>query len=217
MLLSALADQCADSWRRKDCGIWELPAPEHFTMSKISCWQALSRAVELADSGHLPTTCRDRWARERQRIESWIDEHCWSETRQAYEFYPGSDRLDASLALAVRFGFPNKQRLCSTLEAIDNELGCKGFHYRYSGVEQEEGCFLACTFWMVQAHAAQGRREQAMQMFIAAVKGLDRGVGIYSEMVNPHSGAYLGNLPQGLTHLALLGAARALAGIFPER
>lgn len=217
MLLSSLADQCADSWRRKDCGIWELPEPQHFTMSKVSCWQALSRAVELADRGHLPTTCRDRWDRERKRIEVWIDEHCWSETRQAYEFYPGSDRLDASLALAVRFGFPAKERLRRTLDAIDNELGCKGFHYRYSDVDQEEGCFLACTFWMVQAYAAQGRKEQATQMFMAAVKGLDQGVGIYSEMVDPHSKTYLGNLPQGLTHLALLGAVRALAGIFPER
>lgn len=49
----------------------------------------------------------------------------------------------------------------STLQAIDNELGCKGFHYRYSRVEQEEGCFLACTFWMVEAHATQGRLERA--------------------------------------------------------
>lgn len=217
MLLSGLADQCADSWRRKDCGIWELPEPQHYTMSKVSCWQALSRAVELADSGHLPTTCRDRWDRERQRIHAWIDEHCWCEARQAYEFYPGSGRLDASLALAVRFGFSSPERLQSTLQAIDNELGCKGFHYRYSGVEQEEGCFLACTFWMVEAHATQGRLEQATQMFTEAVKGLDHGVGIYSEMVDPHSRAYLGNLPQGLTHLALLAAARALGGIVPDR
>lgn len=217
MILSAVADQCADSWRRPDSGIWELPERRHYTMSKISCWQALSRAVELADSGHLPTTCRDRWDRERQRIETWIDEHCWSETRRAYEFYPGSNQLDASLALAVRFGFPQTERLASTLEAIDEALGCGPFHYRYSGMDQEEGCFLACTFWMVEAYASQGRVDQARQAFTEAVNGLDQGLGIYSEMVDPHSRAYLGNLPQGLTHLALLGAARALSGIFPQR
>ncbi|WP_225775284.1 hypothetical protein [Pseudomonas sp. Marseille-Q5115] len=76
----------------------------------------------------------------------------------------------------------------STLQAIDNELGCKGFHYRYSGVEQEEGCFLTCTFWRVEADATQGRLEQATQVFTEAVKELDHGVGIYSEMVDPTRG-----------------------------
>jgi len=211
-ILAALADQCADSWRRKDCGIWELPEQRHYSMSKISCWQALSRAVELAEGGHLPTTCRDRWDRERQRILEWIDEHCWSQERQAYVFYAGSERLDASLALAVRFGFPRPDRLLSTLQAIEEELRCGAFHYRYSKADQEEGCFLACTFWLAEAHALLGRKAYATNMFQQAVKGLDRGVGIYSEMVDPHTLGYLGNLPQGLTHLALLGAACTLSG-----
>ncbi|MBD8493327.1 glycoside hydrolase family 15 protein [Pseudomonas syringae] len=210
--LSALADQCADQWRCKDAGIWELPEPQHYSMSKISCWQALSRAVELARDGHLPTTCCERWDRERQRIETWIETHCWSEERQAYLFYPGSDRLDASLALAVRFGYPHAGRLQSTLDAVDRELGCGAFHYRYTDVEHEEGCFLACSFWMVEAIALLGDRDRAARLFEATVQGLERGVGIYSEMVDPHTGSYLGNLPQGLTHLALLGAARALSG-----
>lgn len=42
-ILSKLADQCADCWRQEDAGIWELPEKQHYTMSKISCWQALSR------------------------------------------------------------------------------------------------------------------------------------------------------------------------------
>ena len=60
-LLSELADQCADLWRQPDAGMWELEDVQHYTMSKISCWQALARAVELADDGQLPTNCRDRW------------------------------------------------------------------------------------------------------------------------------------------------------------
>ncbi|MBA1200255.1 glycoside hydrolase family 15 protein [Pseudomonas capeferrum] len=215
--LAELADLCADGWRRRDCGIWELPEQQHYSMSKISCWQALSRAVELADGGHLPTTCRDRWDRERQRILDWVDEHCWSEQRQAYMFYPGSERLDASIALAVRFGFPRQDRLLSTLKAIDEELGCDHFHYRYSEVHKEEGCFLACTFWLAEAYALLGDTERGGAMLEAAVKGLDQGVGIYSEMVDPHTREYLGNLPQGLTHLALLGAASTLSGCGPRR
>lgn len=217
MTLAGLADQCADSWRQPDSGIWELPEQQHYSMSKISCWQALSRAIELADGGHLPTTCRERWDRERERIAAWIEAHCWSEAHQAYLLYPGSDCLDASLALAVRFGYPSTARLTSTLEAVQAQLGCGAFHYRYSEADQEEGCFLACTFWLIEAWALLGQRERADAAFNEAVRGLDRGVGIYAEMVDPHHGHYLGNLPQGLTHLAAMRAALAIGGSGPAR
>lgn len=215
--LSSLADRCADGWQREDSGIWELPQARHYTMSKISCWQALSRAVELADSGHLPTTCRDRWDRARNRIMEWIDQHCWSERRQAYVFYQGSEQLDASIALAVRFGFPRPERLKSTLQAIEQELGCGAFHYRYSEVDKEESCFLACTFWIAEAHALLGDHARATKAFEHAVEHLSAGVGIYSEMIEPRTGQYLGNLPQALTHLALIGTASTLSGCAPER
>ncbi|QNE32957.1 glycoside hydrolase family 15 protein [Sphingomonas sp. NBWT7] len=208
--LSHLADRCADAWRRKDAGIWELPEEEHYTMSKISCWQALARAVELADQGQLPTTCRDRWARERDRIEAWIGDNCWSEEKRAYTFYPGTDRLDASLALAVRFGFDGADRLRDTLAAIDRELGRGPYHYRYSGAAAEEGCFLACTFWMAEARAALGEVDAAETIVGDLVAALDRGVGVWTEMADPHTGAFLGNMPQGLTHLAHVLALDAI-------
>lgn len=119
-LLAHLADECADRWRMRDAGIWELPESEHYTMSKVSCWQALARAVELADQGQLPTTCRERWVRERDRIKIWIEANCWSDIKQAFVMFPGSDKLDASLALAVRFGFDGYDRLKSTMDAIVN-------------------------------------------------------------------------------------------------
>lgn len=211
--LSHLADECADRWRLPDAGIWELRDPQHYTMSKISCWQALQRAVELVDAGQMPTTCRERWMRERDRIAAWIDEHCWSEERGAYLMHPGADRLDASLALAVRFRFDGRDRLARTLDAIDRELGAGAFHYRYGGAEEEEGCFLACTFWLVEAYALLGRMERAEAMFDRAMAALGgRGVGTYAEMIDPDTGAFLGNLPQGLTHLAIVQAIATLGG-----
>lgn len=194
-ILAHLADQCADIWRQKGRGIWELAQEQHYTMSKVSCWQALARAVELADAGQLPTTCRDRWSRERDRIEAWITEHCWSESLGAYSFYPGSDRLDASLGLAVRFGFDGRDRLRRTVEAIDRELGCGPYHYRYSGADKEEGCFLACTFWMVEAKILLDQPEAASRAFTEAIDGLAPSIGVYPEMIDPVSGHYLGNMP----------------------
>ena len=211
--LSELADQCADAWRQPDAGMWELEDEQHYTMSKISCWQALARAVELADGGHLPGSCRERWARARDRVADWIDENCWSEAQQSYVMHPGSEKLDASLALAVRFRFGNPERLAATCRAIDRELGRGPYHYRYTGAQAEEGCFLACTFWLVEAKALLGETAEAEAMFEALVAALDRNSGTYSEMADPVTGAYLGNLPQGLTHLALIQAAATLSGL----
>ncbi|MFC0408588.1 glycoside hydrolase family 15 protein [Roseomonas elaeocarpi] len=211
-VLSELADECADRWRQKDAGIWELEKPQHYTMSKISAWQALARAVELAEHDHLPSTCVPRWRRERDRIEQWVNENCWSEARQAYTFFAGTDRLDASLALAVRFGFDGKARLSSTLDAIRSELGRGPFLYRYSGAQEEEGAFLACTFWLVEALATLNRQKEAEALFTDALGALRGEVGILSEMVDPVSGDYLGNTPQGLSHLALVHAACTLRG-----
>jgi GH15 family glucan-1,4-alpha-glucosidase len=42
---------------------------------------------------------------------------------------------------------------------------------------------------------------------ILAVTGTD---GLLSEMIDPDTGAFLGNLPQALSHLALINAASAV-------
>ncbi|MGF7154398.1 glycoside hydrolase family 15 protein [Novosphingobium gossypii] len=211
-LLSDLADECADIWRMPDAGMWELEDEQHYTMSKISCWQALARAVELADDGQLPTTCRDRWARERDRVFEWVETYCWSETKQAFTMYPGSDMLDASVALAVRFRFDGHERLRATLTAIDRELGAGDFHYRYTGMDREEGCFLACSFWMAEAWALLGERDEARARMERLKTGLAHGHGILAEMIDPKSGVFLGNMPQGLSHLAHIMAAAVLTG-----
>ncbi|MBB4154870.1 GH15 family glucan-1,4-alpha-glucosidase [Sphingomonas jinjuensis] len=209
-LLSHLADQCADRWRLPDAGMWELQEQQHYTMSKVSCWQALARAVELADGGQLPTTCRERWQRERDRIKAWIERECWSNSQQSFVMYPGSDKIDASMALAVRFGFDGADRLRLTLDAIDRELGAGPFHYRYTGMASEEGCFLACSFWMVEARAQLGQRDQARAALDALVAALPDGHGVLAEMVDPHAHEFLGNMPQGLSHLAHLMALSVL-------
>ena len=207
----------ADRWRTADAGMWELPEPRHYTMSKISCWQALTRAVDLAGQGHLPSTCVPRWSRERDRVAAWVDAHCWSREKAAYTFYAGTERLDASLTLAAAFGFASTARLSSTVDAIRAELGSppgaaggRPWIHRYSGARDEEGAFLACTFWLVEAYAELGRRDEAAALFEDALAALPAGVGVLAEMVDVGTGDFLGNLPQGLSHLALIHAAIAL-------
>ena len=71
--------------RRKE-GEWSYMLNGAHGPMKISCCQALFRAVQLAEKGRLPSTCIPRWSRERDRIKTWINEHGWSEKKQAYTF-----------------------------------------------------------------------------------------------------------------------------------
>ena len=205
-LLVRLTNQCMQRWHQKDSGIWELEDQQHYTFSKIGCWLALSKAVELADGGHIDSGNRDRWALEIERIRAWINTHCWSERKQAYTFYAGTDKLDAALLLTTRFGFEQDGRLASTRSAIERELAVGPHVYRYSGADKEESAFIACSCWLVEAYAFLGEPVRASQMLKELLEKLGNNFGILTEQIDPMTGAGLGNLPQGLSHLALLHA-----------
>jgi GH15 family glucan-1,4-alpha-glucosidase len=172
----------------------------------------LRRAGQLAAEGHVPDRDAARWAAEREHIREWIDTRCWSEREQSYTFYAGTDELDAAVLQAARCGFLEQgdERLGTTIDAIERRLSAGGpLLYRYSGCARREGAFLACSFWLVSALATAGRHDRARALFDELVP-LANDVGLFAEQIDPGSGAFLGNFPQGLTHLSLLNAALAL-------
>ena len=104
--MSDAAELVCAIWRHDDAGIWELHQDRPYTISKMSCWAALDRAIELAARGQIPARHAGRWRRERDAIHRYVENACWSERRGAYTFYAGTDELDASLAVALRLGYP---------------------------------------------------------------------------------------------------------------
>ncbi|MFH8135952.1 glycoside hydrolase family 15 protein [Pantoea osteomyelitidis] len=214
-LLGHLANRCADSWREQDSGIWELPEKQHYTHSKMACWVALDQAVALAKEGHIEPTWKGRWERERDRIRDWIEQHCWSAQQQAYTFFVGSDKLDAAIALTHYYGsMVNPERMLSTLRAIQQRLGQGSpMLYRYSGVDKEESTFVACSFWLVEALAKMGQTtaaDEAMKEILDTLC-LTGNVQIFNEMFDVRTRTWRGNMPQGLSHLSLICAAKGLA------
>jgi GH15 family glucan-1,4-alpha-glucosidase len=211
-LLAAVADDVCTRWREQDSGIWELKETQDFTHSKIACWTALQRALDLVESGQLPSDGVDRWRRSLREIEEFVETRCWSGERGAYVQFPGGSGLDAAALLCSRRGYGdvNRGRVEATLEAIRGELARGALLYRYSGQETEEGAFVACSFWLVEALARLGRVDEAAELMEETL-AFANDVGLYSEEIDPATGDFLGNFPQGLSHLSLIRAAVAVA------
>jgi GH15 family glucan-1,4-alpha-glucosidase len=213
--LADLADMVSDHWRQPDSGIWEVRSePAHFTQSKMMCWVALDRALDLARRGVIPGQHTAVWSKAAAAIRDFIESECWSAQRRSYVRAAGVQELDASLLLGVLHGYQGRmtERLRNTVEAIRHELADGPFVRRYSGedgVSGSEGAFVACSFWLVEALARAGRVDEAAELMDQLVP-LANDVGLYSEEIDPVSTDFLGNFPQGLSHLALISAAVAI-------
>jgi GH15 family glucan-1,4-alpha-glucosidase len=78
------------------------------------------------------------------------------------------------------------------------------------GLPPGEGVFLPCSFWLADNLALLGRQADAEALF-ERLLGLRNDVGLSSEEYDPHARRALGNVPQALTHVALINSARNLS------
>jgi GH15 family glucan-1,4-alpha-glucosidase len=213
--LAEIADYVCECWHQPDAGIWEVRSePAHFIQSKMMCAIALNRACELAAKGLVPAKHKERWRREQTLIREFVEVHGYSERKRAYVQRAGRDDLDSSLLLPILAGYehPRESRFLTTVEAIQAELGHGVLLHRYlgdDGLPGKEGTFLACSFWLVEAYARQGRLGDAEGLMEKLVP-LANDVGLFAEEIDPRTGEFLGNFPQALSHLALVNAAVAI-------
>jgi GH15 family glucan-1,4-alpha-glucosidase len=217
--LSSLVKEAAGVWREPDHGIWEVRSePRPFTYSAAMCQVALDRGARLAERFGLPADIR-RWRANADRIRRAILKHAWSTELDSLTEHLGGGGLDASLlALPLRRVVPaDHPRMVATTRAVSERLGAGGgLLYRYrpeespDGLPGDEGAFLLCSFWLVDNLTAQGRIDEALNLFDRLCHGANP-LGLLPEQVDPSTGGFLGNYPQALSHVGLIASGVSLA------
>jgi alpha,alpha-trehalase len=214
--VSSLVRFVADRWREPDQGMWEVRSePLHFVHSKVMAWVALDRGVRLAREFGLRGDV-ERWGRERDAVKADVLDRGVDPATGAFRRAFGSGDVDAALLLIGSTGFlpADDARIARTIDVVRERLERDGLVYRYRGVDGldgEEGGFVACSFWLAQALAVAGRIGEAEAIFASACERAN-DVGLLPEEIEPRTGAFLGNMPQALSHMALINAAAAIDG-----
>jgi alpha,alpha-trehalase len=218
-----LADHVAGSWKVEDSGIWEPRLPEkRYVHSAIMCWVALDRAIALFGE-------EEHWKRERDAIAKDLRENAVHADGYLTQVFSGED-VDAAVLVAAAVDLPiGRDVLARTVDAVIEKLGAGPLVYRYKaddGLPGEEGTFLVCAFWLIDALLILDRKDEARERF-EAILAQANDVGLLAEEMG-EDGTFLGNFPQGLTHLGLLqsalmldlhdhGGAEAVKGTYADR
>lgn len=212
-----LVDHLLGHWREPDRGIWEVRGdPQHFTHSKVMAWAAVDRAVRAAERYGLDAPT-DRWRTERDAIHADVLENGWDAERETFVQSYGSSHTDAALLQLAQVGFlpPDDPRIRSTVRAIRAELEmAPGLLRRYrtehtdDGVPGDEHAFLACSFWLADALARVDDVDASTEV-LDILTGLANDVGLLAEQYDPVGRRMAGNMPQALSHLALVRAVHS--------
>ncbi len=216
-LQTALMEHLEGAWQQPGSGLWEMRGERrHFTHSKVMAWVAADRMVKGVHNSGLPGPA-DRWEALASTIHAEVMARGFNtELNSFVQSYDSTD-LDASLLLIPRVGFlpPRDPRVLGTIAAIQQHLTRDGFVLRYrtdagkDGLSGDEGVFLACSFWLVDALLGAGRRKEAIELFERLLE-LRNDVGLLSEEWDPKAARQLGNTPQAFSHFALITSALQL-------
>lgn len=217
-----LANHVREIWDEPDAGIWEFrDKPRHYVHSKLLCWVALDRAIDLAEEYDRDAPL-DSWDREREAIREEIVERGYDEEKRSFlQHYDTDEALDATALLIPIYDFlpADDDRVQGTIDTVIAEMATDdGLVFRFVDSEarpDEPTAFVLCSFWLVDALVLSGRVEEAEEVF-SNVLEYASPLGLLSEMIDPDTGELLGNYPQAFSHIGLLNSAIYLASADEE-
>lgn len=200
-----------ENWKKPDRGIWEIRGRSlHFTFSKVMCWVAFDRAVKIAS-----LLKRDyymaKWKVLRHSVKDDILKKAWSEKKQAFTQYYGSEDMDASVLLMEPYGFidAKDEKFKSTVLTIQKELEHDGLMYRYKNQDDfgtPKSAFTICSFWMINSLFKIGKKKEAKEKFEKLLT-YSNHLGLFAEDIDFATKRMLGNFPQAYSHLAIVETA----------
>jgi GH15 family glucan-1,4-alpha-glucosidase len=220
-LLERLAGQCAALALEPDAGIWEFRGRKRLhTHSGAMCWVGLSRTGAIAARLGLDDRAA-YWHGLADSIGEVLLKRLWNDKRKAFTAAEGIDDMDASVLLLPDLGLiePDDPRFASTVAAIEGDL-VRGRHVMRYAAEDDFGLpeteFLVCRFWLIDALAALGRRQEARDRYIDALS-LRNSYGLLAEDIHPQTGALWGNFPQTYSMAGIILSAMRLSQSWEDR
>ena len=218
-LIEGLARKAISLAGVPDAGIWEYrTASKPQTFSSLMCWAAADRMALITDRRTPTHAAEFRSAADKIRAE--IIAKSWSPSRKSFVGHYGGEDLDASLLQMVRLRFlpVGDSLLSQTIDAIHKDLSMAGWLQRYSlddGFGKPSVAFVICAFWLIEALAASGRRDEATAMF-ARIRAVLSPLGLLSEDYDPAEPRMWGNFPQTYSHVGLIHSAFAASPQWAE-
>jgi GH15 family glucan-1,4-alpha-glucosidase len=213
-MLRGIGEYVCEHWREYDNGIWEeRDQLRPYTHSRLMCWVALDRLLQMHARGQVRRLDVARCAAERENIRKEIEQRAWNPQLGGYMQACGSDAMDATVLLFPyhRFESASSKRMQETYARVRERLvPRRGLVYRYEqSKDRHEGAFAVCSFWEVDFLARSGKAAEAREVFEAALRYAN-DVDLFAEEIEPDTGEALGNFPQAFTHLGVINAALAL-------
>lgn len=209
-----IANSASRAWNTEDSGIWEVRGgPRHFTYSKLMCWVALDRSIKMAEKQGFDAPLQ-QWKETRKAIRQAILKRGFNQRLNSFVQSFDSDVLDATSLLIPVMGFlpPDDPRVQGTIDATLNHLTDNALVYRYvgdDGLPGQEGTFVLCTFWLVDALVLAGQLDKAEELLLGILEHASP-LGLLAEEIDPTSGNLLGNYPQAFSHIGLMNSALRL-------
>ncbi len=220
-LLRRLVARIGETMEQPDAGIWEIRGDVRVhTFSLLMHWVGAVVAARIAagvGNADLEGSARGLAARAR----TLMDDACYRSELGYYADSTTTDNADAALLMMINLGFlrredPRAERHLRALAAkLEVQTPLLHRYRHHDGIGETHSAFTVCGFWYVEALARLGFIAEAESGF-ERLLGHANHVGLFSEDIDPKTGAQWGNFPQTYSHVGLINAAFAISPLPSE-
>ena len=213
--LERVGERAWACYDQPDAGLWELRTKSHVhTYSAVMCWAACDRLARVAEEAGAPERA-PVWRERATTMRARILEAAWRPDTDTLSATFKGDERDASLLqlLDLRFLEPDDPRFTGTLAATEAALRRGPDMLRYATADdfgEPETAFTVCSFWLIEALALTGRRDEARELFERMLARRTPS-GLLSEDADFRTGELWGNFPQTYSLVGIINSAVLLS------